>query len=267
MEPSLQILVAIVAAASIPIVVYIYLSTRESSREARYQRLRDEIAKTLAYQIGEGRSLSAFEIRAVIDSKLRDFRVGPEIISVDEVVEDLVSETITTLMLDGQRKEQIIENLRRIHEQLIAIEEIRPVSEGWRPTGEGIATLFSWIAPVVTLVLFVGGAAPLQHIAGPFSQEMFLLYILLGVPATLISLFVAGAVQLLGRILGRRAHTSSGHGDAANRGGSAGPARGLGDTTSRLGQRLDHDAAATAAVSQSGGASHAAEQAIGRLRA
>src|SRR5579884_2241789 len=122
MDSPLQTLAYLVACAIIPTAIYFYLSTRESSREAQYQRLREEIARTLAYQIGEGRSLSAFEIHAVIDSKLRDFRTGAGVITVDEVVEDLVSETMTTLMLDGQRKEQIIDNLRRIHEQVGAAE-------------------------------------------------------------------------------------------------------------------------------------------------
>lgn len=238
MDSPLQTLAYLIASAIIPAAIYFYLNTRESSREAKYQRLREEIARTLAYQIGEGRSLSAFEIHAVIDSKLRDFRTGAGIISVDEVVEDLVSETMTTLMLEGQRKEQIIDNLRRIHEQQLPAEDRLYAVEGRRPSGESLSTLFAWVAPVVTVVLFVGGATMIQTLGERFRQDQYVLYILLGLTAGLISLIVASALLFVVRLFERRENGRSSRGRGAERVVDAGSSDTLSDAAARLRQRV-----------------------------
>ncbi len=250
MDSPLQTLAYLVACAIIPTAIYFYLSTRESSREAKYQRLREEIARTLAYQIGEGRSLSAFEIHAVIDSKLRDFRTGPGIITVDEVVEDLVSETMTTLMLDGQRKEQIIENLRRIHEQLLPAAAQRADSEGRRPAGESLSTLFAWIAPVVTVVLFVGATTVIQALGERFRQDPYILYILLGLGAGLISLIAASALLFVARLFDRGDSALSSRGHVATTVVESGPSDTLSDAAVRLRQRVALHAPAEPATPQ-----------------
>ncbi len=238
MDSPLQTLAYLVASAIIPTAIYFYLSTRESSREAKYQRLREEIARTLAYQIGEGRSLSAFEIHAVIDSKLRDFRTGAGIISVDEVVEDLVSETMTTLMLEGQRKEQIIDNLRRIHEQQLPAEDRLYAVEGHRPSGESLSTLFAWVAPVVTVVLFVGGATLIQTLGERFRQDPYILYILLGLAAGLVSLIAASALLFVARLFERRENASAMRARVGPRVVDAGSSDTLNDAAVRLRQRM-----------------------------
>ena len=65
------------------------------SREVKFSKLKREIVKILSYQIGEGRNLSTFEIQAVIDSKIREAGIKGNALSVSEIVEDLVSETIS----------------------------------------------------------------------------------------------------------------------------------------------------------------------------
>lgn len=107
----LQIVGSIASIASIPLAVYLYLR----SREANYRRLRADIVKTLSYQIGEGRTLSLFEVNVVIDSKLREYGVKEGDFATDEVIEDLVTEIISNPMLESSRKQEVIDNLRELH--------------------------------------------------------------------------------------------------------------------------------------------------------
>jgi hypothetical protein len=111
MEYLLTILGSLASVGSIPLAIYLYLR----SREAKYSGLRREIAKILSFQIGEGRALSTFEIQAVIDSKIRENRLKTNSIAVNEIIEDLVSDTISSPLLNSERKADIVENLRRIY--------------------------------------------------------------------------------------------------------------------------------------------------------
>ena len=79
--------------------------------------LRRDIVRTLSYQIGEGRDLSIFEVKSVIDSHTRhaDGRCGQ--IEVEQIVEDLVAETIASPLLDRDKKCVILKNLRNLHQR------------------------------------------------------------------------------------------------------------------------------------------------------
>ncbi len=111
MSTFLQILGSIASIGSIPLAIYLYLR----SREARFNKLKREIVKILSYQIGEGRNLSSFEIQSVIDSKIRESGIKNNNLLVSEIVEDLVAETISSPMLESQRKSEILNNLKSIH--------------------------------------------------------------------------------------------------------------------------------------------------------
>jgi hypothetical protein len=113
MDYLLQILGSVASIGSIPLAIYLYLR----SREAKYFKLRQDIARVLSFQIGEERELSTFEIQAVIDSKIRENKLKPNSIKVDEIVEDLVSETISSPLLDRQHKSEIIKNLQHVHQR------------------------------------------------------------------------------------------------------------------------------------------------------
>jgi hypothetical protein len=123
MEYLLQILGSIASIGSIPLAVYLYFR----SREAKHTKARQEIVRIISFQVGEGRRLSTFEIRAVIDSKIRESRIRENSITVNEIIEDLVSETIMSPMLESQRKAEIIENLRSIHERRSATRQYHPL--------------------------------------------------------------------------------------------------------------------------------------------
>lgn len=111
MSTFLQIFGSLASIGAIPLAVYLYLR----NREAKFFKLRQEICRILSYQIGEGRNLSTFEVQAVIGSKTREHRFKPDTINSDEVIEDLIAETITNPMLESGKKESIIENLQNIH--------------------------------------------------------------------------------------------------------------------------------------------------------
>lgn len=107
----IQLLGSIASLVAIPLSVYLYLRSRESLVAS----LRREIARILSYQIGEGRDLSVFELQAVIDSNVSKHGLRASSISTDEMIEDLVTETITNPMLQRDRKGEIIRNLRLLH--------------------------------------------------------------------------------------------------------------------------------------------------------
>jgi hypothetical protein len=107
----LEIAGSIASLMGIPLAWYFYLRTRRNA----YERAREEISRTVSYQLGEGREISAFEVMAVIESITRGARVPADEISFDEVVDDLVTETISNPMLEGNRKAEITKNLREIH--------------------------------------------------------------------------------------------------------------------------------------------------------
>lgn len=239
MDSSLQILGSILVAAAVPLVLYLYLNIREARREALYQRLRTNVARTLACQIGEGRTLAVFEIRSVIDAKMRDWPVRPRLLTVAEVVEDLVAETMTTPMLDGQRKEQIVDNLRQIHNQWSSALD-RPAAVMVRNSGETFATLFGWIATGVTLALFLGAATLDWPFGERFRQDQYVLDALLGLVASVVSLAVAAASRLLGDALSR-GDSPSDPADATHRLASIKVSDGLTAAAERLRQRILQD--------------------------
>jgi hypothetical protein len=111
MNDFFQILGTIASIGSIPLAIYLFVRTREQSRD----KLRREIVKILSYQIGEDRKLSAFEIQTVINSKLRENRINTDSITVISIIEDIVSETISSPLLNNDRKERIIDNLKSIY--------------------------------------------------------------------------------------------------------------------------------------------------------
>lgn len=108
---------------SIPLSIYFYLKSREN----KFDSIKRSIVKILSHQIGDRRVLTTFEIQTVINSITREHRVDNNKISVDQIIEDLVAETISNPLLDKDVKEKIIAELKKIYykgELLDKIEEI-----------------------------------------------------------------------------------------------------------------------------------------------
>lgn len=100
---------SIASIGAIPLSIFLYLRAQEE----KLAGARRDILRTLSYQLGEGRSVTLFEIEAVTESVLRVKRLKGSPVSPVEVVNDLVSETISNPMISRERKEEILFELQR----------------------------------------------------------------------------------------------------------------------------------------------------------
>jgi hypothetical protein len=231
MDTFLQIFGSVASIGGIPLAIYLYLR----SREAKHDRLRREIVKVLSFQIGEGRNLSTFEIQTVIDSKIREARGKPDSISVNDVVEDLVSETISSPMLESDRKKEIIDNLRKIHQRgnilyaldrydisfrsflsgiqgyvKLAPEDCELIRETTRESeaekvikklkrGEAVSTIFGLVGSVVSLIagliLFLGELGILSAFSRFFQNNQQLFALALGIISGLVASILTALVS------------------------------------------------------------------------
>lgn len=100
----------IASISSIPLAIYFYIKSREETTD----RNRREILRIISYQIGESRTLNLFEIDRVIGSNLRNNKLKKGTITSKNIVEDLISDTISSPLLESSRKEAILKNLKDI---------------------------------------------------------------------------------------------------------------------------------------------------------
>jgi hypothetical protein len=129
---------SIASLVSIPLAIYLYLK----SKEAKFDKLKKDIARILSYQIGDERQLSTFEIRTVISSKLRESRISVDSISVSEIIEDLVSETISSPLIGKERKTIILENLKKIYLKGELFDELENIADNEKITWENVEPKF-----------------------------------------------------------------------------------------------------------------------------
>lgn len=111
MEKIFQLVGSIASIGSIPLAIYLYLK----SKETKFDKTKNYIIRTLSYQIGENRILGTFEIETVIKSKLRENNIKEGSITIDSVIEDLVTETISNPLIESDRKSEIISNLKSLY--------------------------------------------------------------------------------------------------------------------------------------------------------
>lgn len=96
---------------SIPLSIYLYIKSKENNID----KVKREIVKILSHQIGDRRKLTTFEIQTVINSKTRESKIDNEKITINQIIEDLVAETISNPLLEKTIKESIINELRNIY--------------------------------------------------------------------------------------------------------------------------------------------------------
>lgn len=232
MSTFLQIFGSLASIGAIPLAVYLYLR----NREAKFSKLRQEICRILSYQIGEGRNLSTFEVQAVIDSKTREHRFKPDTVNSDEVIEDLVAETITNPMLESEKKKSIIENLQNIHRSgqihrivmrysITTINLLESISHTLSLTPadseivkakelpaeakeaiykqksafvETLSTLFALVA-LITSIIFIVWNVSITKFGGFFSESPYILNFLLGIIVSIIAGFLTYFYTYAGR--------------------------------------------------------------------
>ena len=123
MNDFFSIIGTIASIGSIPLSVYLYIKSKENNID----KVKREIVRILSYQIGDRRQLTTFEIQTVINSKTRDFKINNSKITVNEIIEDLVSETISNPLLDKGIKETILLELKSVYfksELLLTIDNL-----------------------------------------------------------------------------------------------------------------------------------------------
>jgi hypothetical protein len=110
MNQILNLVGTIASIGSIPLAIYLYLKSIEDKKD----RVRRDILRALSYQIGENRKLDLFEVSKVIHSNCRNNKIGETAIEIESILEDLISDTISNPLLESQRKDQILENIKSI---------------------------------------------------------------------------------------------------------------------------------------------------------
>jgi len=111
MNEILQVIGSLASICAVPLAVYIYLKTKLHA----YSGVRREIVRRLSHQIGENRTITFFELRAVIDSLSRENQLPPGSITPDSIVDDLVAETVSSPLLDSSKKDSLVRELEAIH--------------------------------------------------------------------------------------------------------------------------------------------------------
>ncbi len=104
-----SIIGTVASIGSIPLSLYLYIKSKENNID----KVKRDIVKILSHQIGDRRQLTTFEIQTVINSKTRETKIDNEKITVNHIIEDLVSETISNPLLDKSIKETIISELKK----------------------------------------------------------------------------------------------------------------------------------------------------------
>ncbi len=110
MESLLTYIGSFASIGGIPLAIYLYLK----SREGKIDKIRRDILQIISYQIGEDRRLNTFEIEKVISSNIRNNKLAIESITVGNIIEDLISDTISSPLLNSESKNKILENLKDI---------------------------------------------------------------------------------------------------------------------------------------------------------
>lgn len=118
-----SIIGTVASIGSIPLSLYLYIKSKENNID----KIKRDIVKILSHQIGDRRELTTFEIQTVINSKTRESKIATDKITVNHIIEDLVSETISNPLLEKSIKENILNELKNIYfkgEILTQIDEI-----------------------------------------------------------------------------------------------------------------------------------------------
>src|SRR4051812_18711686 len=99
MNDFISIIGTIASVGSIPLAIYLFLKSKENS----FDKVKRDIVRILSHQIGSNRQLTSLELQSVINSKLRDNKIGLNNITADEIIEDLVTEVISNPLIDNEK--------------------------------------------------------------------------------------------------------------------------------------------------------------------
>ena len=121
---------------SIPLAIYFYLK----SSDARQNRIRLDIIRSISYRIGEGAALDKSEVSAVFNSKLREYNVRKPYFSETTILEDIIADAVSNPFLESSKKTQIILSVGNVLESYLIHDGTR-ANEKSHETKEDYATL------------------------------------------------------------------------------------------------------------------------------
>lgn len=154
---------------SIPLAIILYFKTSD----ARQNKIRLEIIRSLSYRIGEGNILSKVEVSAVFNSKLREHNIRKPIFSEVSILEDIIADAVSNPFLTSEQKTSIITSVSDILQSYGVIKEPKEnvnstnntapsafpnVSNRKRNIGqEAFAIIAAVFSGIVTLAIGVAG--------------------------------------------------------------------------------------------------------------
>ncbi|SFD41645.1 hypothetical protein [Algibacter pectinivorans] len=133
MNDILSIIGTIASVGSVPLSIYLYIKSKENNVD----KTKREIVRILSHQIGDRRELTTFEIQTVINSKARENKINTEKISVNEIVEDLVSDSISNPLLDNEIKDSILKELKNVYTKSKILGSIDELEKDTRTDKDG----------------------------------------------------------------------------------------------------------------------------------
>ena len=110
MNNFLQMIGTFASIFSVPLAIIIYFKTSD----ARQNKIRLEIIRSLSYRIGEGKTLNEQEISAVLNSKVREYNLHKPLFTEMSILEDIIADAVSNPFLTSEQKTSIIQNISKV---------------------------------------------------------------------------------------------------------------------------------------------------------
>lgn len=110
-----MIFTIIASAASIigvPLSIFLFWKGEVKKKEKREKEAREKINQIILLDISKGNTLSPFEINSLLESTLREYKLKSNVISFEEVVNDLIASIKTNSFIKIEDKKEIIRNCK-----------------------------------------------------------------------------------------------------------------------------------------------------------
>ena len=181
---------------SVPLAIYFYFKTMDG----KYEKVRKELISLFSNYIGSGNKLTYFYLSSVINAKIRENNIKSGYITEESIIEDLIVEIISNVLLSNDAKNSILANLEGIisekdfenmtekREQLIeslkkseaVIYKIKKLSENT------ISTIFSCVSVAAFVLSSAISSGEITEIFSAIDLTRPIIQVLLGIVLTII---------------------------------------------------------------------------------
>lgn len=181
---------------SVPLAIYFYFKTMDG----KYEKVRKELISLFSNYIGSGNKLTYFYLSSVINAKIRENNIKSGYITEESIIEDLIVEIISNVLLSNDAKNSILANLEGIisekdfenmtekREQLIeslkkseaVIYKIKKLSENT------ISTIISCVSVAAFVLSSAISSGEITEIFSAIDLTRPIIQVLLGIVLTII---------------------------------------------------------------------------------